>query len=98
MIKKIDNELLDKLYEAVVSIDNKEDCKNFFLDLCTINELKSMSQRLQVAKMLKDDVVYQKIADETGASTATISRVSRCLNYGNNGYSLVLEKLENKNV
>ena len=98
MIKKIDNELLDKLYEAVVSIDNKEDCKNFFLDLCTINELKSMSQRIQVAKMLKDDVVYQKIADETGASTATISRVSRCLNYGNNGYSLVLEKLENKNV
>ncbi len=98
MIKKIDNELLDKLYEAVISIDNKEDCKNFFLDLCTINELKSMSQRLQVAKMLKDDVVYQKIADETGASTATISRVSRCLNYGNNGYSLVLEKLENKNV
>ena len=98
MIKKIDNELLDKLYEAVVSIDNKEDCKNFFLELCTINELKSMSQRLQVAKMLKDDVVYQKIADETGASTATISRVSRCLNYGNNGYSLVLEKLENKNV
>ena len=98
MIKKIDNELLDKLYEAVIAIDNKEDCKNFFLDLCTINELKAMSQRLQVAKMLKDDVVYQKIADETGASTATISRVSRCLNYGNNGYSLVLEKLEKKDV
>ena len=98
MIKKIDNELLDKLYEAVIAIDNKEDCKNFFLDLCTINELKAMSQRLQVAKMLKDDVVHQKIADETGASTTTISRVSRCLNYGNNGYSLVLEKLEKKDV
>ena len=61
MINKIDNELLDKLYEAVIAIDNKEDCKNFFLDLCTINELKAMSQRLQVAKMLKDDVVYQKL-------------------------------------
>ena len=94
MNKKLDNELLDKLYEAIVLLETKEDCKNFFLDLCTINELKSMSQRLQVAKMLKEDVIYQKIADETGASTATISRVSRALNYGTGGYDKVLEKTE----
>lgn len=94
MNKKLDNELLEKLYEAIILLETKEDCKNFFLDLCTINELKSMSQRLQVAKMLKDDVVYQKIADETGASTATISRVSRALNYGTGGYDKVLEKTE----
>ena len=95
MNKKLDNQLLDKLYEAIVLLETKEDCKNFFLDLCTINELKSMSQRLQVAKMLKDDVIYQKIADETGASTATISRVSRALNYGTGGYEKILEKTEN---
>ena len=94
MNKKLDNELLDKLYEAIILIETKEDCKNFFLDLCTINELKAMSQRLQVAKMLKEDVVYQKIADETGASTATISRVSRALNYGTGGYDKVIEKME----
>lgn len=98
MNKKIDKDLLDKLYEAVILLETKEECKNFFLDLCTINELKAMSQRLQVAKMLKDDVIYQKIADETGASTATISRVSRSLNYGTDGYNMILEKLEKKDV
>ena len=94
MNKKIDNELLDKLYEAVLLLDSKDECKKFFHDLCTINELKAMSQRLQVAKMLKEDIVYQKIAEETGASTATISRVSRCLNYGAEGYNLMLKKMK----
>ena len=98
MNKKVDNELLDELFEAFLLLENKEECKSFFLDLCTINELKAMSQRWQVAKMLKDKVVYQKIADETGASTATISRVSRSLNYGSEGYNIILDKLENKDV
>lgn len=69
----------------------------FFTDLCTISELKSMSQRMQVALMLKNKTVYTDIAAATGASTATISRVNRCINYGSDGYNLVIERMENEN-
>lgn len=97
MIDKIanDNEIKD-LFEAILTLESTEDCYKFFEDLFTIKELKSISQRLTVAKMLKAGETYQAIVNATGASTATISRVNRCLNYGDGGYNIVLKKLENE--
>ena len=80
------------LYEAVLQLRTKEECAAFFADLCTVTELKSMAQRLVVAKMLCDRKVYSEIVNATGASTATISRVNRCLTYGAGGYQLILGK------
>ena len=82
--------------KAVLKLETMEECYNFFEDLCTIAEIKSLSQRLEVAQMLTDKKVYSDIAAETGASTATISRVNRCLNYGNDGYELVLSRINNE--
>jgi TrpR-related protein YerC/YecD len=79
---------------AIVSLGNVEECYNFFDDLCTVAELKAMSQRLHVARMLRDHHIYSDIVTKTGASTATISRVNRCLNYGSEGYTNVLERLD----
>ncbi|MEG0371224.1 MAG: YerC/YecD family TrpR-related protein [Clostridium sp.] len=90
-------EEFDYLYEAILSLETKKDCEMFFDDLCTINELKSISQRMQVAKMLRDRKTYIEIASVTGASTATISRVNRCLNYGSKGYKRVFKKLYGDN-
>ena len=73
--------------------ENKEECYTFFEDICTINELLSLSQRFEVAKMLREHKTYLEIADKTGASTATISRVNRSLNYGNDGYDMVFERI-----
>ena len=87
---------LDKLFEAVLSLNNIEECYRFFEDICTVAELKSMGQRLVVAKMLRDELTYGEIAEKTGASTATISRVKRCLNFGADGYLLVLDRLKDK--
>lgn len=84
---------LDILFEAVLKLENIDECYKFFEDIATINELKAISQRIQVAKMLKDKKVYTEIAETTGASTATISRVNKCLNYGEGGYNIVLERL-----
>ena len=84
---------MDYLCEAVLSLKDKEECYRFFEDIFTINELKAVEQRLQVAKMLKEKKTYTEIATKTGASTATISRVNRCLNYGSDGYNLVLERV-----
>lgn len=83
---------IDYLIDAILSLKTKEECYNFFEDLCTIPELKAMSQRLQVAKMLSENRVYSDIVAETGASTATISRVNRSLLYGCNGYHVVFER------
>lgn len=83
------------LYKAILSLENEKECKNFFEDICTIKELQDLSQRLQVALFLKDGISYQEISKKTGASTTTISRVSRCLNYGKGGYSSILKKFEN---
>ena len=94
MSKKIRTEAVDSLFEAVLSLKNKEECYIFFEDICTINELLSLSQRLQVAKMLREQRTYLDIAEKTGASTATISRVNRSLNYGNDGYDMVFERLD----
>ena len=93
MSKKIRTEAVDHLFSAILSLENKEECYTFFEDICTINELLSLSQRFEVAKMLREHKTYLEIADKTGASTATISRVNRSLNYGNDGYDMVFERI-----
>lgn len=96
MNKKLKTEAVDTLFDAVLSLENREECYNFFEDLCTVNELLSLSQRFEVASMLKEHKTYLEIAEKTGASTATISRVNRSLNYGNDGYDLVFKRLNEK--
>lgn len=93
MNSKIKTEAVDHLFRAVLSLQTPEECYIFFEDLCTINELLSLSQRYEVAKMLREKKTYLEIADKTGASTATISRVNRSLNYGNDGYDMVFARL-----
>ena len=93
MSKKIRTEAVDYLFRAILSLKDKEECYTFFEDICTINELLSLSQRFEVAKMLREKKTYLEIAEKTGASTATISRVNRSLNYGNDGYDLVFGRL-----
>ena len=96
---KFEDKSTDVLFEIIASINTKEDCRDFFADLCTIKELKDMAQRFETAILLKKGQNYQKISDELGTSAATISRVSRCLNYGTGGYEKaleILEKMENK--
>ena len=83
----------EELFRAILTLETVEECADFFGDLCTVQELKSMSQRYQVAVMLTDKKVYSDIVKETGASTATISRVNRSLSYGNDGYQMVLDRL-----
>lgn len=90
---KLKDELLDRLFEAVLVLKNTDECYQFFEDICTVAELKSLAQRLEVAKMLQENRTYGEIAIQTGASTATISRVKRSLNYGADGYKLVLGRL-----
>lgn len=92
MNKKIKTEAVDSLFDAILSLDNREECYSFFEDLCTVNELLSLSQRFEVASMLDAHKTYLEIAEKTGASTATISRVNRSLNYGNDGYELVFSR------
>ena len=88
---------LDLFFEAVLKLQNIDECYKFFEDVATINELKALAQRIQVAGMLKEKKVYTEIAEKSGASTATISRVNKCLNYGTGGYNIILERLdENK--
>ena len=94
MNKKIRTESVDYLFKAILSLQNKEECYIFFEDICTINELISLSQRFEVAKMLRQQKTYLEIADKTGASTATISRVNRSLNYGNDGYEMVFARMK----
>ena len=94
MNKKIKTDAVDSLFDAVLCLQSREECYSFFEDLCTVNELLSLSQRFEVAAMLKDGKTYLEIAEKTGASTATISRVNRSLNYGNDGYELVFGRME----
>ena len=96
MNKKIKTEAVDHLFEAVLTLERPEECYAFFEDVCTVNELLSLSQRYEVARMLRDKKTYLEIADKTGASTATISRVNRSLNYGNDGYDMVFARLGGK--
>ena len=94
MNEKIKTEAVDYLFEAILCLETKEECYSFFADLCTVNELLSLSQRFEVAAMLKEKKTYLGIAEKTGASTATISRVNRSLNYGNDGYELVFGRMQ----
>lgn len=96
MSKNIRTSAVDHLFEAILSLENHEECYTFFEDICTINELLSLSQRFEVARMLRNNNTYLEIAEETGASTATISRVNRSLNYGNDGYDMVFSRMKNE--
>ena len=94
MNKKIKTEAVDHLFQAILTLRNEEECYTFFEDVCTVNELLSLSQRYEVAKMLRERKTYLEIAERTGASTATISRVNRSITYGNDGYDLVFERIK----
>lgn len=93
MEKGIQTSAVNHFFEAVLSLENKEECYQFFEDVCTIKELAAIAQRVEVAKMLREERTYLDIAKETGASTATISRVNRSLNYGNEGLDMVLNRM-----
>ena len=87
---------IDKLFQAILSLEDEEECYRFFEDICTINEIHAIAQRWEVAKLLNDKKTYSEIEELTGASTATISRINKCLVYGADGYKRVLLKLEGK--
>lgn len=91
---KLKDPFNDKLFEAILTLKDINECYKFFEDICTVSELRSIAQRLEVAKMLEANSTYGEIADKTGASTATISRVKRSFNYGADGYKLVLKRLK----
>ena len=90
---KLRDDLLDRLFEAILLLNDTDECYRFFEDICTVAELKALAQRLEVAKMIQKNRTYGEISNRTGASTATISRVKRALNYGADGYKLVFERL-----
>ena len=94
MNKKLHSPAVDRLFRAVLTLKTEEECYQFFEDVCTANEILSLSQRYEVAEMLREKKTYLEIAEQTGASTATISRVKRCLNYGADGYGIVLGRLK----
>ena len=94
MSKNVRTEAVDFLFDAILTLQNREECYTFFEDVATINELLSLSQRFEVAHMLRQQKTYLDIAEKTGASTATISRVNRSLNYGKDGYDMVFARLD----
>ena len=94
MNSKLKDDMTDSLFEAILKLETVEECYAFFEDICTINELKALAQRLEVAKMLEQKRTYVEIQQLTGASTATISRVNRCLSYGTDGYKMILERIK----
>lgn len=91
---KLATEFLDELFDSILKLENREECYRFFEDICTIKELQAISQRLQVAKLLRSNKTYHEIEEITGASTATISRVNRCLLYGADGYNIILNRID----
>lgn len=96
-IDKLRGKQLDQLFDAILSLKTKEECYQFFDDLATMNEINALGQRFQVAKLLTEGQTYSKIENETKASTATISRVRRCIDYGSGGYQLVLDRMLEEN-
>lgn len=93
---KLKSDEMDLLFNSILHLKTIEECYSFFEDIATVNEIKSLAQRIQVAKFLNEKKTYTEIAEITGASTATISRVNKCLNYGSGGYSLILDRLKEK--
>lgn len=96
MGKKVHTQEAERLFEGILCLETVEECYAFFEDLCTVNELLSLGQRFEVANMLREHCTYNEVAEATGASTATISRVNRCLNYGQDGYITVIDRLKAK--
>lgn len=96
MSKNLHTKAMDMLLDGVLSLKDREEAYLFFEDLCTVGELEALQQRFEVARMLRQEKTYQEIAEVTGASTATISRVNRALNYGNDGYDMIFERLEDE--
>ena len=94
MADKLRTENVKELFEAILTLENVEECYDFFEDVCTVNEIISLAQRFEVAGMLREKYTYNDIAEKTGASTATISRVNRSLNYGNDGYDMVFSRMK----
>lgn len=92
-MKKLDKNALESLYKAILLLENIDECDNFFNDICTIQELEAIAQRFDVAQKLIEGKVYTEISKETGASTATVCRVNRCIKYGNGGYKTVLDRI-----
>ena len=84
---------IDELFKAILLLQDEEDCYRFFEDICTVNEIQAIAQRLQVAKLLSENKTYSEIENITKASTATISRINKCLVYGSDGYRRILERL-----
>ena len=93
MNKRIKKDRTDEMYEAILTLKNVEECKKFFDDLCTVTELQAMEQRFQVAMLLHQGLIYNDILEKTGASSATISRVNRSLQYGADGYAIVFDRM-----
>ena len=96
MGKSVRTKAVSELFEAILTLREEEECFDFFEDVCTIKELYAIAQRFEVARMLREERTYLDIAKETGASTATISRVNRSLNYGNDSYDMLLDRIKNK--
>ena len=96
MGKSVRTQAVKELFEAILSLESEEECYDFFEDVCTVNELLSFAQRFEVARMLTEGHTYMEVAEQTGASTATISRVNRSLNYGKDGYQIVFERIKEK--
>lgn len=96
MGKTIRTPEVEQLFKAILCLDTVEECFTYFEDICTINELLSLAQRFEVARMLREHNTYLEVAEKTGASTATISRVNRSLNYGNDGYDMVFERMKER--
>ncbi len=86
----------DRLCQAILAIRSEEECRNFLEDLCTVSELRAMEQRIEVAMLLDDGLSYSDVLERTGASTATISRVNRCLQYGEGGYPIIISRLKGR--
>ena len=94
MSKFLDKEASDTLYRAILTLKDEDECRRFLQDLCTVSELKAMEQRMEVAMLLDQGLIYSEILERTGASSATISRVNRCLHYGADGYRTIIPRLK----
>ena len=95
-MKKLDKVALEDLFKGIIALETVEECENFFNDICTMTELEAIAQRYDVAQQLIDGRVYKEISESTGASTATVCRVNRCIKYGNGGYRTVIDRVRGK--
>ena len=95
-MNKLHEPSVERLFDAILTLQNRDECYRFFEDVCTVNEILDLAQRFDVARMLTEGKIYNEISKETGASTATISRVNKCLQYGSDGYRLVMDRIREK--